>query len=304
MLLSGLSYKLQYRRTSFRLEHIPRRPLCYAALNGNVQLSEMLLLSNAEQHSELHVPPADLEMGLLCAVYGGSLDVIRLVLHHLSQRTAGASKIASSHNNIPHPSQDWLAGALQVASRLWNVPVVELLLANGADADVPCISWGGRLTWDSAIEAALDEPACQGFAFETIKSLVDWGGAVTGGALAVAANAADTTTVELLLDTGRVHADAPSREWGSALQAAIRAEERDTVELLLHRGADPNARGGKYGSPMDAAIIGWSEDMIELLLDHGAKPDRTYHRPKGDSVFWKPNYTWFWSLKRVENATE
>jgi len=84
MLLSGLNYKLQYRRTPFRLEHIPRRPLCYAALNGNVQLSEMLLLSNAEQHSELHVPLADLEMGLLCAVYGGSLDVIRLVLHHLS----------------------------------------------------------------------------------------------------------------------------------------------------------------------------------------------------------------------------
>ena len=130
---------------------------------------------------------------------------------------------------------------LQVASRIGNTTVLELLFQYGADPNLELEPHEG-LDGDGLI-TALQEAACNG-SESTIRLLV-------------------TKGAKLMLDRN-------DSRFKSALHAASFAGQVENVELLIELGSDVNSHGGYYGTSLQAASFQGHTEVMKVLLDAGA----------------------------------
>ncbi|KAJ7611566.1 ankyrin repeat domain-containing protein [Mycena polygramma] len=122
--------------------------------------------------------------------------------------------------------------ALSLAvSRRKDVEFARILLASGADPDIP----------DTADNTPL-QTAC---------------------------SCESPDMVKLLLESG-ADPNVEGGESGTALQAAAACGNAAVVRLLLEAGADVNIQGGRYGTALQAAGSCGHAEVVELLRAHGA----------------------------------
>ncbi|KAF7348832.1 HET-domain-containing protein [Mycena venus] len=167
--------------------------------------------------------------------------------------------------------------ALQTAFCEGHEDIIQLLLANGADANSPCKGAFGDW-FGSFLQAA----ACMGYSkiarlFLESGADVNAQGGRYGCALQAACSGGHTEIVELLLthgaDPNPVCQGIVQYWFGSLLQAVAWRGYTEIALLLLKNGADVNARGGRYGSALQAACFGLRTDTVQLLLENGADAD-------------------------------
>ncbi len=160
--------------------------------------------------------------------------------------------------------------ALQLAARLGNIEIIQILLEIGANVDAPPQRYGGT---------ALQYAASRGHT-EIVQLLLDAGAAVEAKrgrmtALQGAAKGGHCWIVELLLKR-KAEVDARSRSTaeGTPLQLAAKGGHLRTVRLLLDWHAEINCQSpGLYATPLQAAACQGSLEVVRLLLETGATVD-------------------------------
>jgi len=160
--------------------------------------------------------------------------------------------------------------ALQLAARLGNIEIIQILLETGANVDAPPQRYGGT---------ALQYAASRGDT-EIVQLLLDAGAAVEAEcgrmtALQGAAKGGHCWIVELLLKR-KAEVDARSRSTaeGTPLQLAAEGGHLRTVRLLLNWHAEINCQSpGLYATPLQAAAYQGSLEVVRLLLETGATVD-------------------------------
>ncbi|KAJ6568799.1 ankyrin repeat-containing domain protein [Mycena capillaripes] len=120
---------------------------------------------------------------------------------------------------------------LLVVSRRKDLEFTRLLLASGADPDIP----------DGTDTTALQTASFYG----------------------------NIEMVKILLESG-ADPNIEGGEHGTALQAASYSGNLKIVQLFLETGADVNMEGGKHGTALQAASSRGHEVIVELLRAHGA----------------------------------
>jgi len=160
--------------------------------------------------------------------------------------------------------------ALQLAARLGNIEIIQILLETGANVDAPPQRYGGT---------ALQYAASRGDT-EIVQLLLDAGAAVEAErgrmtALQGAAKGGHCWIVELLLKRkAKVDARSRSTAKGSPLQLAAKGGHLRTVRLLLNWHAEINCQSpGLYATPLQAAAYQGSLEVVRLLLETGATVD-------------------------------
>ncbi|KAI1428724.1 ankyrin repeat-containing domain protein [Xylaria sp. FL1777] len=271
----------------FSIFYFLHRPLCYTALLGHFKLTEILLSGSAK--TDKYLGQQDLDEALDAAAYGGSIEVVQLLLDR------GARVCAES---------GILEGALQSAASKGHAAIVNLLLDNGANVNAQHDKFG------SALGIAVVHNH-----FHLVKLLVDRGADVnmppnSGNPIIISAlnsRNVDIKLVEYLLnrgadinrqsDTGEtaLHAAADNYscsealfrlllekgadinrqggKYGNALQRMCCHEETQwgMVKFLLERGANVNSEGGVYNTALQAACSGFQNiELVEFLLEKGA----------------------------------
>ena len=130
----------------------------------------------------------------------------------------------------PNYLADRIGTGLMIAAWHGNIPMMELLVARGADVNRP----------NDLGEHALMHASWRGQA-AAVKWLLEHGARVNGEPL----------------------------QW-SALHYAVFAGQREAATLLLERGADINARSTNGSSVLMMAVYEGHEDLVRLLLARGA----------------------------------
>ncbi|ETR98546.1 ankyrin, partial [Trichoderma reesei RUT C-30] len=230
--------------------HMWLRPQCYAARQGFLQLTDILL--SRETGVNKYITRTDLNAALHDAAYGGHIEVVQLCLDK------GADVNSKS---------DIFGDALQAAAYNGHAPIVSLLLDQGADIGAQRGGWG------SALQAAAEAQQ-----LEILKLLVGRGASIdlpsneSGCVLTSAVNFWSCDCLLYLLDAGADINRQGGGIHGTALHEAAMGSGTDMAfRLLLERGADVNAPGGKYGFPLQAVCAkGGPEEYVKLLLDKGA----------------------------------
>lgn len=167
--------------------------------------------------------------------------------------------------------------ALQLAAREGRVPIVKVLLDNGADVN-PALPWAAAHGQAEALNLLMGKRPSQ---------------AAVKTALRVAAGNGHTRIVEALLDSGAdVNA---SDEDSTPLMAAAKAEYPETVRLLLSRGAEVNVKQAKTAwTALHSAAHGVrttdrdpNGETVRLLLEKGVEVDAR-SRYINDGGGWTP----------------
>ncbi len=160
--------------------------------------------------------------------------------------------------------------ALQLAARLGNIEIIQILLETGANVDAPPQRYGGT---------ALQYAASRGHT-EIVQLLLDAGAAVEVErgrmtALQRAAKGGHCWIVELLLKRkAQVDARSRSNAEGTPLQLAAKGGHLRTVRLLLDWHAEINCQSpGLYDTPLQAAVRRQHIDVVRTLLVAGADPN-------------------------------
>lgn len=262
-----------------------RSPLELAAKNGHDTAVDLLLSHGADVNVSYRRRRSTTP--LLEAVSGGYLSIIKALIEAGAEvnalysqdegyykTTSRASALAGTAAQLRPPNRteateeqveseigdegeesdeeelDYGGTALQLAARLGNIEIVQMLLESGANVDAPPQRYGGT-------------------------------------ALQYAASRGDTEIVQLLLDAGaaveaecgRMSVDAhPGKvfrcEEITALQAAVSRQHIDVVRILLAAGADPNVSSKEYGSTaLDYAVANGNLEITRMLLIAGARTD-------------------------------
>ncbi|KAJ6503026.1 ankyrin repeat-containing domain protein [Mycena vulgaris] len=162
------------------------------------------------------------------------------------------------------PAEYSQATALTFASHSGHTDIVDLLLRNQADPNIPSDIYGCALA-----------AASQNGHIEVVRLLLKSGAnanlpdGVRGSPLAAASVRGRIEILRLLLESG---ADINQPIPGSALGAACgtRPEKPEVVHFLLDNGADINLPGGQYGSPLGSACSRGNIGIVRLLLQRGA----------------------------------
>jgi ankyrin repeat protein len=154
---------------------------------------------------------------------------------------------------VPTPPYSERTAALQIASFEGHLPMVQLLVENGADINAPA----GRYIIPVRAASLGDDIGEK-------EEGVDY-----GTALQAACIGCNPTIVRLLLESG-ADVDAQWGDYGNAIQTASILGHEPIVRLLLEHGADVNVRGGEYGGALQAASYAGHENIVRLLLEHGA----------------------------------
>ena len=157
---------------------------------------------------------------------------------------------------------------LLAAAEAGRLPVVELLLENGADVNARDKKFGATpLVWAAARNHA-----------GVVKALLARGadpaakGQKTGAsALLSAALKGDRDITKMLLEKG-ANANDKDLEGRTALMFAAQNGHLTTVQLLLEKGADPRLKGGKNGvTALMLACARGNRGVVTLLLNSGAE---------------------------------
>ncbi|KAJ6538322.1 ankyrin repeat-containing domain protein [Mycena vulgaris] len=161
------------------------------------------------------------------------------------------------------------ATALTFASDSGHTDIVDLLLRNQADPNIPSDFYGYALA-----------TASSNGHIEVVRLLLKSGAnanlpdGVRGSPLAAASAGGHIEILRLLLESGAdINQPIPGRySQGSALSAACgtRPEKPEVVHFLLDNGADINLPGGAYGSPLGSACSEGNIGIVRLLLQRGA----------------------------------
>ncbi|KAJ6579716.1 ankyrin repeat-containing domain protein, partial [Mycena vulgaris] len=170
--------------------------------------------------------------------------------------------------NIP---SDFYGCALAAASENDHIEVVQLLLKSGADANLPGV-------WGSPLAAA----SSRGH-IEILRLLLESGADINqpisgwrskGSALGAACGtwSEKPEVVHFLLDNG-ADINLPGGEYGSPLGSACSEGNIGIVRLLLQRGADAKILGGMYGGALSTACALGHTEIVHLLLQNGADID-------------------------------
>ncbi|KAL6802257.1 ankyrin repeat-containing domain protein [Trichoderma sp. SZMC 28012] len=235
-------------------------PLCYTALGGFHQLTELLI--SQECGANKYLTQEDLDLGLYIAANKGHLDIVRLLLE------AGA--------NVNSHCDNW-ESALEAAAEGQHFDVLKFLVSYETDDNHSQSS----LSYTSCQDAQSTEILLDGGA-DIDKQIGPW-----GTALCLAAVASDSVLFNLLLERG-ANVNASGGEYGTPLQAAFSLVYKEPelmlerIQKLLDCGADPNIQGGLYGPALQAAFgfslyyqydIGVLMKAIRLLIEHGASVD-------------------------------
>ncbi|KAJ6503031.1 ankyrin repeat-containing domain protein [Mycena vulgaris] len=171
--------------------------------------------------------------------------------------------------NIP---SDFYGCALAAASENGHIEVVRLLLKSGANANLPGGERGSPLAAASA-----------GGHIEILRLLLESGADINqpisgwrfnGSALGAACDTWDENheVVHFLLDNG-ADINLPGGEYGSPLGSACSKGQISIVRLLLQRGADTNILGGTDGGALSTACVRGHTEIVRLLLQNGADID-------------------------------
>jgi ankyrin repeat protein len=188
--------------------------------------------------------------------------------------------------------------ALQEASAKGHLKTVQVLLDNGADANVRTGQYG---------EDALQLASSEGRA-DVVAELVRRGANVNakggsyGNALQAASSNGHNRVVQILIGghanvnarggaqadalqaasskghhevvstliSHRARVNAPGGYYGNALQIASIDGHTEVVNELLARGANVNARGGHYGTALQAAAVYGHHQTVKTLMEWGA----------------------------------
>ncbi|KAJ6538304.1 ankyrin repeat-containing domain protein [Mycena vulgaris] len=181
----------------------------------------------------------------------------------------GVEALLATSVDINLPAEYPQATALTFASDSGHTDIVDLLLRNQADPNIPSYFYGCALA-----------AASQNGHIEVVRLLLKSGananlpGGVRGSPLAAASAGGHIEILRLLLESG-ADINQPIPGWdsqGSALGAACGAwpEKPEVVHFLLDNGADINLPGGEYGSPLGSACSEGNIGIVRLLLQRGA----------------------------------
>ncbi len=164
---------------------------------------------------------------------------------------------------------------LHVASRVSDVPIVEMMVAHGADIE--------RRRADGRTPYAVAE-------LNGNRAVADW--LLAHGAspelldvdrLVAACSRGDRTTVEALLARNPGLKDEITDDHYNAFHQAAERNDLRALETMLMAGFDPNRPDGSIGKTAlhSAAMEGWP-DAVRVLLAHGASVhvrDREFNGP-------------------------
>lgn len=223
----------------------PRR-LHEAVRNGDLSRLEKLLEGGADPNCE-----RDGVLPLQYAVMNDEIKAARTLVRH------GASVNRRSPDDLGY-------APLHIAASLGNIAMAEMLLRNGAAADVRDAS--GRTPLLVAAIAGHDE---------MMSLLIERGADVNatvgeGESLLMAVvSSRDVETAKRLLAVG---ADPAGSESGrTALHVAAQFGDAELVGLLLERGADPNAVEPSGATPLEVALRQNHEEVAARLRRGGAR---------------------------------
>lgn len=168
---------------------------------------------------------------------------------------------------------------LHVAARAWDVPVVEAMVARGADID--------RRRADGRTPYAVAE-------LNGNRAVADW--LLAHGAspelldvdrLVAACSVGDRATVQALLARNPgLEREITDDHYNALHQAAERNDVR-ALETMLTAGFDPNRPDGSIGKTAlhSAAMEGWP-DAVRVLLAHGASVHVRDREFNGQPLIW------------------
>jgi ankyrin repeat protein len=219
-------------------------PLLYAIRKGKTELVRLLLQNGADikKRTEAGVRP------LLLAVETNDASLVEIILReglHRNEKGRGTNE-ASVITSVPALYEVDSNGesALWKAVRLKNMPMIKVLLEEGADPKLPIKG-------------------------ETILKEV-----VQSGDIAITA---------LLLHHG-VDPNTINKAGEPVLIQAVTANKERIVKLLLENGADPNLRSsiGQSDTALIRAVRGNNSSMVKLLLRKNAQID--LHALRSDSA--------------------
>lgn len=152
--------------------------------------------------------------------------------------------------------------ALHVAARRWDVPLVEALIAHGADARRPRAD--GRTPYALAAlhgnTAVADWLAARGAAQE-LTPLDRFVAACAVG---------DRETADALLSRAPDLRDALARDHHLLLQRKAEAGEAAVLETMLACGFDPNVADNDGVTPLHRASMAGHPGAVRVLIDYGA----------------------------------
>lgn len=247
-------------------------PLCSAIRDNSVHIVDLLLANGADPnlpaseyphfkcitHNRIHIIPkllaagADLHQpkGILeCAVSHNDMEAVKFLLSqgvHLNDRSEEGCT------------------ALTTAIRDNKVPMLDLLLANGANANFRGEDW--------PLTMAVKSPAILRKLLKAVNNPSSVRGVVEA---AVMAN--ELESIKMPLEAG-VSVEDKTGGVFSPLTTALREDRNDLVRFLLYEaGADPNAPGEHL--PIIKAIRRCKKndtECIEMLLDRGADINKMY----------------------------
>ncbi|KAL7624786.1 hypothetical protein AAE478_006358 [Parahypoxylon ruwenzoriense] len=186
------------------------------------------------------------------------------------KKAPGIMELATSINNIdsvrvllkagvdPNAKKDGIYTPLCSAIRDNHTDIFELLLANGADPNVPSAEYP---TFKCVTH----------YRTQYLAPLVAAGADLNSpkGILETAVQCKNIEALYWLLDTGKVSPNDKAPKTGATpLTTAIRENRADLVDLLLSRGADPNIRGENW--PVCMAVR--QPTILKRLLPALAEP--------------------------------
>jgi len=154
-----------------------------------------------------------------------------------------------------------------------DVPMVRLLIKNGADANVGNSNWTPLMT---AAWAMGTSNRTKRDVLTILKLLLAKGAKVNARdsagqtALTLAAAVGDVASLRVLLRAG-AYIHTRDKKGNGALMGAIQHHRPDTIKFLLKQGINANARNKEGTSVLAYAEECEAAEIVQLLVQHGAR---------------------------------
>jgi ankyrin repeat protein len=224
--------------------------------------------------------------------HGQNYPLLQAACHGM---IATATTLIAAGASASDGPKKWLL-PIHPACRGGHARLVELLLKNGADPDMPgredCCLTRREGSWEQHLRNAESEPpplltplalAAAGGHLAACECLLragadpNWGGISSAIPLVRAAHGGDAGIVALLLNHGAL-ANLDSRDGITPLLAAVARDHLAVASILLARGAVANAADGEGWTPLHQAAVDSTPGMIGMLLARDASVFAIDHR--------------------------